>query len=151
MNEPDYGLPPEPRAELRAYLAERGADPDRIAEADESRTLGPLAVELAVGLGRSTGKEDPVAVLTNLGAELLGMDVTLTITRLIDTATAQLADALVDAFRMQVEVPGLTAGTPYPCDHRRSSRHQRRASGRTGPPAASGLLTRTGRVGPSQP
>jgi adenylate cyclase len=114
MNEPDYGLPPEQRAELRAYLAELGADPDRIAEADESRTLGPLAVELAVGLGRSTGKEDPVAVLTNLGAELLGMDVTLTITRLIDTATAQLADALVDAFRMQVEVPGLTAGTPYP-------------------------------------
>jgi adenylate cyclase len=113
-NDRDYGLSVEDRTRLRAYLAELGGDPARIDAADEGRTLGPLAVEIAVGLDRSNAHEDPVAALTKLGAELLGMDVTLAITRLIDTATAQLADALVDAFRMQVEVPGLTAGTPYP-------------------------------------
>jgi adenylate cyclase len=151
MNEPDYGLPPEQRAQLRAYLAELGADPARIEEADECRTLGPLAVEIAVGLGSGTpffqaieasgadadmaaqlwralgfpdprvsepvlppGEEDSLGVLMTVGADLLGLDATLTIARLIGSATAQLADALVDAFRMQVEVPGLTAGTPYP-------------------------------------
>jgi adenylate cyclase len=151
MNEPDYGLPPEQRAALRAYLAELGADPARIDEADECRTLGPLAVELAVGLGTGTpffealsasgadvdvavqlwralgfpdphvsepllppGEDTSLGVLMTVGAELLGLDATLTIARLIGATTAQLADALVDAFRMQVEVPGLTAGTPYP-------------------------------------
>ncbi|MDT7571747.1 MAG: hypothetical protein QOE05_1921, partial [Actinomycetota bacterium] len=95
MNEPDYGLSVEDRETLRAYLTELGADPARIDEADEGRTLGPLAVEIAVGLGRTDGEEDALAALTSLGAELLGMDVTLTITRLIDSTTAQLADALV--------------------------------------------------------
>jgi adenylate cyclase len=151
VNEPDYGLPPEQRAQLRAYLAELGADPARIDQADEGRTLGPLAVEIAVGGGSGTpffealtttgtdvdaavqlwralgfpdprvsepllspGEDDSLRLLMDVGAELLGMDVTLTIARLIGTTTSQLADALVDAFRMQVEVPGLTAGTPYP-------------------------------------
>ena len=114
MNEPDDSLPPHQRAQLRAYLAELGADPARIDEADECRTLGPLAVEVAVGLGGPEVQDDPFTALTTLGAELLGMEVTRTITRLIDATTAQLADALVDAFRTQVEVPGLTAGTPYP-------------------------------------
>lgn len=151
MTEPDYTLPPEQRAQLRAYLAELGADPARIDDADEAGTLGPLAVEIAVGLGTGTpffegltaagadvamavqmwralgfpdprvcepvlppGEEDSLGVLMTVGAELLGMDATLTIARLIGTTTAQLADALVDAFRMEVEVPGLTAGTPYP-------------------------------------
>ena len=114
MTAPDDGLPPEERAALRAYLLELGADPARIDAAEECRTLGPLAVELTVGVGGPGGQDDPLAVLTVLGDELLGPDATLSITRLIDTTTAQLANALVDAFRMQVEVPGLTAGTPYP-------------------------------------
>ena len=41
-------------------------------------------------------------------------------------------------------------GRRVPWRHRRSSRHQRRASGRTGPRRRR-VLTRTGRVGPSQP
>jgi adenylate cyclase len=151
MNEPDYGLPAEQRAQLRDSLAELGADPARIEEADAGRTLGPLAVEIAVGGGSGTpffealdatgtdvdaavqlwralgfpdprvaaplltpGEDDSLRLLMDVGADLLGMDVTLTIARLIGTTTSQLADALVDAFRMQVEVPGLTAGTPYP-------------------------------------
>jgi adenylate cyclase len=151
MNEPDYGLPAAQRAELRAYLAELGADPARIDEADECRTLGPLAVEIAVGLGvgkpflealadsgsdtesavqlwRALGFPDPrtseplltadedasLRLLADVGTSLLGRDATMTIARLIGTATSQLAEALVDAFRMQVEVPGLTSGTPYP-------------------------------------
>lgn len=114
MTEPAYRLPEEQRTRLRAYLAELGADPARIDEADEGGTLGPLAVEIAVGLGRPQGADDSLAALMNLGEEVLGTDATLTIARLIATTTAQLAEALVDAFRMQVEVPGLTAGTPYP-------------------------------------
>jgi adenylate cyclase len=151
MNEPDNGLLPQHRAELRAYLVELGADPARIDAADECGALGPLAVEVAVGLGtgtpffealtaagadvdlavqmwRALGFPDPhvsepllplhedqsLGVLMGVGADLLGVDATLTIARLIGATTAQLADALVNAFRMQVEVPGLTAGTPYP-------------------------------------
>jgi adenylate cyclase len=151
MNEPDDGLSIEDRTALRAYLTELGAEPARIDEADESRTLGPLAVELAVGGGRGkpffelleasgtdieaavqlwralgfpdprvsepllqAGEDDSLRLLMEVGADLLGMDTTLTIARVIGATTAQLADALVDAFRVQVEVPGLTAGTPYP-------------------------------------
>jgi adenylate cyclase len=151
MNEPDYGLSDEDRTALRAYLTELGADPARIDEADECRTLGPLAVEIAVGGGSGTpffellaatgtdvdtavqlwralgfpdprvsepllipGEDDSLRLLMEVGAELLGMDTTMTIARVIGATTSQLADALVDAFRVQVEVPGLTAGTPYP-------------------------------------
>ncbi|MBK5305671.1 MAG: hypothetical protein JJD92_03190 [Frankiaceae bacterium] len=151
MNEPDYGLSADDRAALRTYLMELGADPARIDEADECRSLGPLAVEIAVGGGSGTpffevlasagtdvdtavqlwralgfpdprvsepllqaGEDDSLRLLMEVGAELLGMDTTMTIARLIGASTSQLADALVDAFRMQVEVPGLTAGTPYP-------------------------------------
>ena len=113
MTQPDDGLPPEERAALRAYLLELGADPARVDAAEECRSLGPLAVEIAVGLDDLI-EQDPLAAVQSLGAELLGTDVTRTITRLIDTTTAQLADALVDAFRMQVEVPDRTAGRPYP-------------------------------------
>jgi adenylate cyclase len=55
-----------------------------------------------------------LALLMSVGTDLLGMDATLTLSRLIGATTSQLADALVDAFRMQVEVPGRTSGTPYP-------------------------------------
>jgi adenylate cyclase len=154
VNEPDErrdGLPPEERAALRAYLAELGADEDRINKADADRALGPLAVELAVGAGTGTpffeaiaaagtdvdaaiamwralgfpdprlseplllaGEDESFGLLMSVGSDLLGPDATLTIARVIGATTSQLADALVDAFRMQVEVPGLTAGTPYP-------------------------------------
>jgi adenylate cyclase len=147
----DDGLPDSERAELRAYLAELGADLERIDRAEAERALGPLAVELTVGgtggtpffealavtgtdletavrLWRALGFPDPtveepllqpaedssLALLMSVGSDLLGMDATLTLARLIGTSTSQLADALVDAFRVQVEVPGRTAGTPYP-------------------------------------
>jgi adenylate cyclase len=85
-------------------------------------------VELATRLWRALGFPDPavseptlqpgedasLGLLMTVGSELLGMDATLTIARLIGTTTSQLADALVDSFRMQVEVPGRSAGTPYP-------------------------------------
>jgi adenylate cyclase len=151
VNEPDYGLSAQDRTALRAYLTELGADPARIDEAEECRTLGPLAVEIAVGGGAGRpffevladnhtdvdaavqlwralgfpdprvsepllvpGEDDSLGLLMEVGADLLGMDATLTIARVIGSTTSQLAGALVDAFRMQVEVPGLSAGTPYP-------------------------------------
>jgi adenylate cyclase len=139
------------RAELRAYLADLGADPDRIDRADAQGLLGPLAVEIAVGasggmafadsvaaagadpasaarLWRALGFPDPevappllqpdedraLSMLASVGTELLGLDTTLTLARLIGATTSRLADALVDAFRTEVEVPGRTAGTPHP-------------------------------------
>jgi adenylate cyclase len=146
------GIPDDAeREELRAYLAQLGADPARIDAAAEQGLLGPLAVEIAVSSGkgvrfadsvaaadadpvqaaalwRALGFPDPalappllqpdeeraLSMLSTVGTELLGLDATLTLARLIGATTSRLADALVDAFRMQVEVPGRTAGTPHP-------------------------------------
>jgi adenylate cyclase len=85
-------------------------------------------IEAATRLWRALGFPDPavaepllqpaedasLALLMSVGTDLLGMDATLTIARLLGSTTSQLADALVDAFRVQVEVPGRTSGTPYP-------------------------------------
>jgi adenylate cyclase len=151
MTVPGTGLPDGERLALRAYLAELGANAERIDRADADHALGPLAVELAVvGTGgtpffdaltasgtdveratrlwRALGFPDPtiaepllqpdedatLGLLMSVGSDVLGMDATLTIARVIGAATSQLADALVDGFRMQVEVPGRTSGTPYP-------------------------------------
>ena len=142
MTEPGTGLPEDERLALRAYLAELGADAERIDRADADHALGPLAVELAVlgasgtpffdalaatgtdaaratRLWRALGFPDPtvaepllqpdenasLGLLMSVGSDVLGTDATLTIARLIGAATSPLADALVDAFRMQVEVP----------------------------------------------
>jgi adenylate cyclase len=147
----DYALDERDRDELRRYLADLGADPDRIERAEREGLLGPLAVEIAVGatggvafadsvatagsdparsaqLWRALGFPDPevapplllpdedraLAMLASVGTELLGLDTTLTLARLIGSTTSRLADALVDAFRTEVEVPGRTAGTPHP-------------------------------------
>ena len=54
-----------------------------------------------------------LTVLGSVGTELLGFETTLALARLIGGSTSRLADAIVDAFRSQVEVPGLAAGTSY--------------------------------------
>jgi adenylate cyclase len=56
---------------------------------------------------------EALPVVTQATSEWLGEDVALGISRVVGAATARLAEALVDAFRMQFEVPHLTAGTSY--------------------------------------
>ncbi|HET7530237.1 MAG TPA: adenylate/guanylate cyclase domain-containing protein [Mycobacteriales bacterium] len=52
-------------------------------------------------------------VVTQATREWLGEDAALALTRLVGATTARLAEALVDAFRLQFEVPEMTAGRPY--------------------------------------
>jgi class 3 adenylate cyclase len=43
----------------------------------------------------------------------LGEEVAIALARVVGSATARIAEAVVDAFRVQFEVPELTGGTPY--------------------------------------
>lgn len=52
-------------------------------------------------------------VVTQAVRDWLGEDVGLAITRVVGSTTARLAEALVDAFRLQFEVPEMSAGTQY--------------------------------------
>jgi len=57
---------------------------------------------------------DALRFLATVGPDLLGADHSLALARAIGTATARLAEAIVDAFRVRFEVPQLTAGVRYP-------------------------------------
>jgi adenylate cyclase len=86
-----------------------------------------LRPEVAARLWRALGFPDPVAdpprvpseavqVLRFMGAtvfDVLGADTTLALARVTGTATSRLAEAVVDAFRVRVEVPLRTQGRPY--------------------------------------
>jgi adenylate cyclase len=56
---------------------------------------------------------DALPVLTAAINDWLGEETALGLARVIGSTTAQLAEALVDAFRMRYEVPELAAGTTY--------------------------------------
>jgi class 3 adenylate cyclase len=56
---------------------------------------------------------EALPVVTQATREWLGEDTALGISRVVGSATARLAEALVDAFRMQFEVPQMTSGTRY--------------------------------------
>lgn len=91
-------------------VAEAGADP-----------------ALAVALWRALGFPDPVQaratlladdvrmleLMSTAAAELLGAEATLRLARVIGEATARIGDAVVGAFREQVEAPSRVAGAPY--------------------------------------
>jgi adenylate cyclase len=52
-------------------------------------------------------------VVTQAVRDWLGEDAGMAVTRVVGSTTARLAEALVDAFRLQFEVPEITAGTQY--------------------------------------
>jgi adenylate cyclase len=81
----------------------------------------------AAALWRALGFPDPVSssatltpaqietlqVLAEMGRSLLGADTTLQLARVIGGSAALIAEAIVDAFRVNVEMPKRSAGEPY--------------------------------------
>jgi adenylate cyclase len=56
---------------------------------------------------------DALSLLAGAGHDLLGEDAILGLVRVIGSSTARLAQAVVDAFRVQFEMPRRTTGTGY--------------------------------------
>ena len=56
---------------------------------------------------------DAQQLLATYARDLMGEDSVLSLTRIIGTSTARLAEALVDSFRVDVELPKLGSGTDY--------------------------------------
>jgi adenylate cyclase len=93
----------------------------------EASANAGLSLEQATNLWRALGFAVPsdgslrltsaeatlLRVLTGLGREVVGEARILGFARVLGWATAVLGEALVDAFRIQVEVPRLGSGTTY--------------------------------------
>jgi adenylate cyclase len=54
-----------------------------------------------------------LGLMTAASSDLLGRDATLRLARVIGEATAKIGDAVVGAFRAQIEAPSRVAGDPY--------------------------------------
>lgn len=76
------------------------------------RALG-FAVPTDGSLRLTSQEAAMLALLVGLGRQVVGEERGLGFARVLGSATAALAEALVDAFRVQVEVPRLRAGEPY--------------------------------------
>ena len=93
----------------------------------EAAAHAGLEAAEAAALWRAFGFPDPryssvtltpaqtetLRVLAEMGRSLFGKDTTLQLARLIGGSVALLAEAFVDAFRVEVEMPRRTAGEPY--------------------------------------
>jgi adenylate cyclase len=93
---------------------------------EEGALAAGTTPDFAAALWRALGFPDPVAagerftpaqvntlrVLAGM-AELLGKDELLRLARVVGGAVAQIADAIVDAFRVKVELPRLGAGEQF--------------------------------------
>jgi adenylate cyclase len=110
---------------LALELALRSGD-ERIPFADAAARAGLDPAEGAA-LWRALGLPDPLdssAMLSQSGAETLqilsefgrrlGTETTLQLARVIGGAVAQIAEAIVDSFRIKVEMPRHNAGDAYP-------------------------------------
>lgn len=96
----------------------------RFAEAAMAVGAAPDAVRAA---WRALGFPDPTLVepllrpeeisalqlVASVGADLLGPQAVLALARVVGDAAARVANAVVDAFRAEVEVPRLSSGVPY--------------------------------------
>jgi class 3 adenylate cyclase len=100
------GRAPVPLATARAELADSGSDFDQFWQA-----LGFTAADAETRVPREL--VDTMPVVAAGVHELLGPAVALGLVRVIGSACARLAEALVDSFRTQYEVPELTAGANY--------------------------------------
>jgi adenylate cyclase len=76
------------------------------------RALG-FAVPSDGSLRLTSAEATVLQVLMGLGREVVGEERILGFARVLGWATAVLGEALVDAFRIQVEVPRLRSGTSY--------------------------------------
>jgi adenylate cyclase len=99
---------------------------EMVSLADASASAG-LSLEEATNLWRALGFGVPsdgslrltsaeatmLRVLAGLGREVVGEERILGFARVLGWATAVLGEALVDAFRIQVEIPRLGSGTTY--------------------------------------
>src|SRR3954468_3435145 len=96
-----------------------------ISPADAAQSTGLTAAEFA-DLWRALGFTAPggpgrvapslveaLPVIATATREWLGEETGLGLARVIGSTTAQLAEAVVDAFRMRFEVPEMAAGTAY--------------------------------------
>jgi class 3 adenylate cyclase len=109
---------------LALEVALRRGRPPLVA-AEAARQAGLTDEELAelwraLGLGAPTGSQrvapsmvDALPVLAAASRDWLGEQTALGLARVIGSTTAQLAEAVVDAFRMRYEVPELATGTSY--------------------------------------
>jgi adenylate cyclase len=142
---------PDESARLERYLISQGAEPEELAEAAETGTLGTLALELALrepgervpfpeaaaraglqpadaaAIWRALGLPDPLhsapsltqseietlQIINEFGRRL-GPETMLQLARVIGGSVAQIAEAIVDSFRLRVEMPRHSAGDPYP-------------------------------------
>ncbi len=94
---------------------------------DQAAADTGLEPEAAAALWRALGFPDPLAsnatlwpsqvqtlgTLAEMGRAGLGSDTALQLARVIGSSVALMAEALVDAFRVEVEMPARNAGTPY--------------------------------------
>jgi adenylate cyclase len=94
---------------------------------DEAVTEAAVDRDLAAAVWRGLGFPDPavaaptllqddvrlLALMSMSAEDLLGPDATLRLARVIGEATSKVAEAVVGAFREQVEAPSRLAGTPY--------------------------------------
>ena len=65
------------------------------------------------GAGADPAQVATLQVLSEMGRSLLGTDTTLQLARVMSGSLALLAEAIVDAFRVKVEMPKRLAGEPY--------------------------------------
>lgn len=116
--------PPYQRGALALELAFRDGRPPM--SLDEAASLiGTTPDDLLRfwrALGFATGADgaripatlvDAQHVLATSARELMGDDTVLSLARVIGTSTARLAEAVVDSFRVDVELPQLGRGTEY--------------------------------------
>jgi adenylate cyclase len=110
---------------LALELALRSSD-GAVSFEDAAEQVG-LSGDEAAALWRALGFPDPrhsptslapsqvetLRVLAEVSRSLLGADATLRIARVLGSSVAQLAEAIVDTFRVNVEMPRHAQGVPY--------------------------------------
>lgn len=113
------------RGALALELALRG--PGERVTFDEAARQAELEPEQAARLWRALGFPDPLAhairvsprqvetlrLMSQMSRSLLGPETALRLARVIGGSMAQLAEAIVDSFRIRVEIPRRDHGEPY--------------------------------------
>lgn len=114
--------------ELGALALERALYPrHELVPFAEAVTQAGIDPDDAARFFRSLGFPDPMAspphlsapevelleIMVGVGLELLGRDATDQIARVVGSATFRIAESVVDAFRLQAEVPQQEAGVAY--------------------------------------
>ena len=113
------------RGTLALQLALRG--PGELIPFEEAASKAGLELDEAAAMWRALGFPDPretklkvsprqaetLQVLSQMTRSLLGRDTARRIARVIGSSMAQLAEAIVDAFRIKVEMPRRDQGEPY--------------------------------------